>query len=284
MKSLLSTLLLLVFFTTSINAEVSYTKQDSLIFEKYKTEFTQKNNYRDLPLNEVLVKTSLFFIDTPYTANTLDQSNTEELVINLREFDCTTFIETCMALSKAIKSESQTFNQFCKELKSIRYRTTNIQDYSSRLHYMSDWIYENQKKGLVNDMSEKLGGMLDDRTINYMSTHASAYSQLKNNPTMVSKIKNTEKNINERKGHYFILKQNINNLKNNINSGEIVLFATSIDGLDYTHMGITYKENGKLTFIHASSKANKVIIEESNLADYCNKSGKNIGISILNLK
>lgn len=283
MKQTLYMMLFLSVFSITVKGQLNYTQKDSLIFEKYIHQIQSENKVSDMPMNELIVKTAMFFADTPYIANTLDTANKEELTINLREFDCTTFIENCIGLSKTVKSKNPSFSKFCDELKSIRYRNGKIEDYSSRLHYMSDWTYENQKKGVLLDMSEKLGGILDNRPINYMSVHPSSYAQLKDNPTMLHKIKDVENKINKRGGHYVVLKQNIENLNDHIKTGDIIIFATSIDGLDYTHVGIAYNNKDTVTFIHASSKAKKVTTEKQTLAEYCKASNKCTGITVLSI-
>lgn len=281
MKKTLYFIILLTFtFNTGSYAQVSYTKQDSLTFEKY---ITSMRTYSNLPISDLVVKTALFFQNTPYVSHTLEKSDREQLGVNLQEFDCTTFVESCIALSRTLKAGTPSFSNFCKQLQNIRYRNGIIQDYSSRLHYMTDWVYENQKHAIFKDESQALGGILDDRKINYMSTHPNSYSILKKDKEMFRKIISTEDAINKRAGHYVILKQNIGNLQDRIKDGDILIFATSIAGLDYTHIGIAYHTSGRLTFIHASSKAGKVWIDPNSLASYCNKSTKGTGITALRL-
>lgn len=261
-----------------LNAQIDYTPQDSLIFEKY---IATHNSVAGLPLEKVIVQTALYFRGTPYVASTLDKNKEERLVVNLREFDCTTFVESCLALSRTLKSNDHTFASFTKQLQNIRYRNGLIEDYTSRLHYITDWTFDNQKRGIITDFGQQLGGMLDDRKINFMSTHTDSYESLKSNTAMQKKIAAVEDNINKRGGHYIILKQNISFLKDKIKDGDIVVFATSISGLDYTHMGFAYHDNGQLTFIHASSKSAKVIVEPQSLSNYCLKSPKCLGIAVL---
>lgn len=280
MKRTLYIILLLIVSCSTSFAQVSYTKQDSLIFEKYISTMRSQSH---LPINDLIVKTALFFQNKPYVSHTLEKSDKEQLGINLSEFDCTTFVESCIALSRTIKSGTPTFYNFCKELQGLRYRNGVILDYSSRLHYMTDWVYQNQKAGLFKDESQALGGILDDRKINYMSTHPTSYTILKKDNDMLNKIVAAEQAINKRGGHYVVLKQNIGNLSDKIKDGDILIFATSIAGLDYTHIGIAYHQAGKLTFIHASSKAAKVWIDNNSLSAYCNKQTRGTGITVLRL-
>lgn len=262
-------------FTT--NGKVLYTEQDSIIFEKY---ISKLNVDKGLPINDLIVKTALFFRDTPYIAGTLENNESEQLVINLRQLDCSTFVENCIALSRTLKSKDHSFSNFCKELKTIRYRDGKIEDYSSRLHYSTDWIYNNSQKKILTDNTEAIGGMQETKLINFMSTHTDAYVKLKNNLDLQQKISFREKEINKRDAYYVLRKNNISKTDNLIKNGDIITFATSIDGLDYSHMGIAYHYNGRLTFIHASSRAMKVIIEPQSLSTYCSKSTRCTGISI----
>ena len=61
----------------------------------------------------------------------------------------------------------------------------------------------------------------------------------------------------------------------------MIAFTTSIKGLDTTHTGFAYKKDGKLTFIHASSAKNNVVIDEKTLSDYCKKQKSCTGITVM---
>lgn len=270
-------LFLLLAMVLNTRAAVVYTEQDSLIYEKY---ISQLKAEATLPIGELIVKTALFFRDTPYVASTLDNNQEEQLVINLHQFDCTTFVENCIALSRTLKTGNYSFSNFCNQLKSIRYRDGEIEDYTSRLHYVTDWIYNNSKRRILEDKTFSLGGIKDTKTIHFMSTHTDAYKPLRNNLKLQQKIEGIEQQINNRAEYYVLKKKDINIVSSKINNGDIIAFATSIEGLDYTHIAIAYHDQGTLTFIHASSKAMKVIIEPQSLYDYCLKSTKCTGVSI----
>ncbi len=261
-------------------AETAYTKQDSLLYEKYAMRFASKAG---LPLHELVIQTALYFKESPYVASTLENNKEEQLTINLRQFDCTTFVETCIALSRTLKSDTPSFSEFCHQLQLIRYRDGKISGYSSRLHYVTDWIYDNERKNLLSDKSIVLGGITDSKTINFMSTHSESYKQLRNDARLQSEIKDIEDRINEQKRYRYIKKADINKNTDRIKNGDIIVFATSINGLDYSHIGIAYRNKNRLTFIHASTKYMKVVVEPLSLSDYCMKSSKCTGISVLRL-
>lgn len=279
MKYLILNILFSIALVVS-GSNIMYSRQDSLIFQGYKSSMEENAN---LPIEDLIIKTALYFRDTPYVASTLDKNEKEQLVINLRELDCTTFVENCVALAETIKSDNQSFEDYCQNLQNIRYRAGKVGGYSSRLHYVTDWVYDNGKRKNITDVSEQIGGVWQPKEINFMSTHIDAYHPLIHNESEQDKIRQIESVINRRGGYYIVEKNNIARVQDQIKDGDIIVFATSIDGLDYTHMGIAYRENGILKFIHASTRSMKVTIEDQSLIDYCQKSKKCTGITVLRI-
>ena len=271
-------LLLLLANSGVIKAEASYAKKDSIA---YINCINKLKVYSSLPINELMIKTALYFKDATYIASTLEHNSEEQLVVNFSEFDCTTFVETCIALSLTLKSRNYLFSNYCNILQKLRYRDAKIEDYTSRLHYVSDWIYENSN--ILKDETQSLGGVLDTKKINFMSAHTDSYQSLKKDMNLQAKIRNIENNINGRNSRYILKKNEIAEKTNEIKDGNIIAFATSIAVLDYSHIGIAYHEKGHLTFIHASTRTMKVTIESSSLSDYCNNSKKCTGISVFRL-
>jgi cell wall-associated NlpC family hydrolase len=271
---------LLVTLSSYCNAanDTIYTKNDSLIYESCIKSLSEKSA-------PSIIDIAKQFLGKPYVASTLEIKEKEVLAINLRELDCTTFVETCVAIHLAMQSGDLSFSNYCKQLSDVRYRDGNITGYPSRLHYMTDWIYENQKNGILDNISLQLGGKTVDKQINYMTTHIDSYKYLKNNASNVNAMKLIEDKINSRHDYQVIPVNKITDAANGIKDGDIILFATNIGGLDYSHVGIAYhKADGQLSFIHASSKAKEVIIENKSLIDYCHSSKICSGISVLRLK
>ena len=281
MKNKLTLLFLLASWFVAFSAfsqNVDYETQDKVVFEKYAT-FIQPFQSKSKEL--ILQKTAEFFLEKPYVAGTLDKNDTEKLVINLREFDCVTFVETVIALANTTASGNLSFDNFASQLQQIRYRNGVIDGYDSRLHYTSDWAYNNVEKNILSAMSQQLGGALETKTIDFMTSHPSAYNALKTDDSMLKKIKNTENEINKRKGFYYLPKDKITAKSAEIPHMAMIAFTTSIKGLDTTHTGFAYKKNGKLTFIHASSAKNKVVIDEKTLSDYCQAQKSCTGIMVM---
>lgn len=153
-------------------------------------------------------------------------------------------------------------------------------NYTSRLHYTSDWIYENQKTGAIVDMTPEIGGVHLDMVVSFMSTHPENYVQLQNHPEYIEMMANKEKEINSRR-YYYIPKEDIGKCDAQIRTGDIVCFVSSIKGLDISHVGIIHKEGAKMTFIHASSRKKKVIMNDESLQDYALNMKKIRGVMVL---
>ncbi|MDR1882900.1 MAG: DUF1460 domain-containing protein [Prevotella sp.] len=278
-KTLVSALLILVSSSAAKAGDIVSSSADTCIYEAYIKQFERQ---KDSPYGELLINTAKYFSGKPYVASTLELYGEEKTVVNLREFDCTTFVENCIALSQVIKSGNFSHDNYIRKLTDMRYREGNVAGYASRLHYTSDWIYENEKRGLLKNISTESGGGKVKKDIHFMTTHPQLYRHLKNNARNIGKLEEIEKKISKR--DYGILP--ISDLEANqekIKNGDIIVFATSIAGLDYSHMGIACRQNEKLHFIHASSKSGQVIIEKKTLPDYCRASKTCTGISVLRI-
>lgn len=257
--------------------KVYYQPEDRFIFDKYVAYINDK---KDLPTDQLIIETAKFFLGVPYVASTLEKEP-ERLVINLRELDCTTFVESVYALSMMAKSKDLSFDNFCNKLRWLRYRDGVINDYTDRLHYTSDWIYTNQQKGIVKNVTKSAGGQKLSLNLSIMSSNTDKFKQLKGKQELIDKIKAKESEINSRE-HYFLAAEDIDKNAAKIKSGDIVGFVTTIKGLDISHLGIIYKDGEMLTFIHASSSARKVIINKEPLSDFVRSTkGRNTGIVVV---
>ncbi|GAB6119333.1 N-acetylmuramoyl-L-alanine amidase-like domain-containing protein [Dysgonomonas termitidis] len=260
--------------------DIVSTPSDVRIYEAYIKQFEKQ---KDKPFGEILINTAKYFLGKPYVAYTLEIPDTERMVVNLREFDCTTFVENCIALSQVTKSGDFSYNNYLRTLMTMRYRDGEVAGYTSRLHYTSDWIYENEKHGLLRDISSETGGEKVKKDINFMTTHPQLYKHLKNNARNIEELDKIEKDISKRNAYEILPIAAIYNNQHKIRTGDIIVFATSVTGLDYSHIGIAYWQNKELHFIHASSSAKQVVIEKKTLPDYCKTSKSCTGITILRI-
>lgn len=240
-----------------------YEQKDKEILENI---FENLGNDKAKTTADLCVLVGNTFKGTPYVAHTLELEP-EQLVINLRELDCTTYAENCLAIARTIKSGNLTFEEFGNQLRTIRYREGKVDGYLSRLHYFSDWIYENEKKGLVKSESKEIANIPYDLNVDFMSKHPDSYKQLKSNDEHVSKLSEKEQEIS-RRTMFFIPKEKLPKFESKLQEGDIVGLTTSVKGLDITHVGIIVKQKKRVHLMHASSKAEEVIVSEETLHEY----------------
>lgn len=251
---------------------------DALICSK-KFELAVFLNFCKRPINEVIIEMGKSFLGTEYVAYALEQPGEERLVVNMRGLDCVSFCENSLVFARCIKKNKITFDDYKAELQFIRYRGGIINGYPSRLHYFSDYIFDNEKKGVLKSVTKSIGGVPYKKTINFMSTHPDSYRQLKERPGFLEVIRQQEATINERT-MYHILKANVDEIAAKIQGGDILAITTDIDGMDISHTGIAIWQNGKLHFMHAPIAGRKVQITEKMLVEYLVGNAKQLGIMV----
>jgi len=254
---------------------------DSIDLKLFKSlgSFITAPAFESLSNGSLIIETGKLFLQTPYVGGTLENNGVEKITINLHELDCTTYLENVLALSKLSARSKITINEFSSELKFIRYRNGELNNYTSRLHYFTDWIFDNEGKGLIIDITKKIGGESYDKTINFMSAHIDSYPALVRDSLLIRTIIQTEKDINKRK-HYYIPEGKIQQIENQIEDGDLIAITTKIKGLDVSHTGIAIHLNERLHLMHASSKAKKVVISDIPLADMILKNRLQSGIIV----
>ena len=240
------------------HCESDTAKINELLTKGSKSEKQSPNALVEFYANELL--------GTPYVAHTLEDER-EWLTINIDELDCTTFVETLYALTRTTLDGRTSWRDYARNLESVRYRDGLLGDYSSRLHYISDWIANNSHRGNIREITSEIdGARYDVKTIDYMSRHRDSYPQLADS-AMFAKVKNFE--IGYRMHRYPYLKKEWLDAKKakTIKSGDIVALVTKTEGLDVSHMGIIIKSGDKLHLLHASSTDKKVTLEKDELKE-----------------
>jgi len=268
-----------IFLNNNIYSQIFSEKDVEVCKSKF--NLAVDKSLSEKPINEVIVEIGKSFIKTEYVAHTLEKEGDEQLVINLTGLDCTTFLETSLTFARCIKKVKTSFEDYQNELTFIRYRDGKIDKYPSRLHYFSDWIYNNQQKSIVRDITEDIGGKEIMFNVNFMSENPKYYKQLQENPEFIPVISKQEKEINSRK-YYYIPEDDIEKLEPKIQSGDLIALTTSDKGLDIGHVGLAIKmDNGRIHFLHAPLAGSKVQITETPLSDYAKKIKKHTGIIVL---
>lgn len=233
------------------------------------------------PLNapdQLILKIGNFFLGTPYAAGTLETKTAEHLIINLREYDCVTFVENVIALLRLVRSRQKSFKTFQKLLREIRYRHGRPRGYSSRLHYFSDWIHDNQKKGILKDVTAEIGGRPFRKNLTIMTTRPDLYPRLRD-PANFRNMKSLERAISKR-SLSFIPKKAVRRLEDQLHDGDLIAIMTSRPDLDVQHVGFAKKVKNRIHLLHASSTGGKVLLSEYTLYRYLMRGKTRSGIMV----
>lgn len=222
----------------------------------------------------------------PYVAQTLEKNKRERLVINLRQLDCTTFVENVLALYLCCKQKRTSFKNFCDNLKDIRYACGNI-GYESRLHYFSQWIESNAAAGRVKEIQSPTPPFSKTQTLDlhFMSKNHDKYPMLANNKELVGKIAEHEKEFYGKRYKY-ISKTDLGDsalLRQTIKDGDILAIVTSKAGLDTSHIGLAVWHEDGLHLLNASQIHKKVVEESLTLSAYMRQHPSQTGIRVIRI-
>lgn len=277
--------LFLFCFSTAITfaQRIEYKAEDSIRVEKILHEAIAKRGSENR-----MLYFGKQFLGIPYVGHTLEKGSEEHLIVNLRELDCTTFVETVAALALCDSNNSRTFRDYCNNLRRLRYRNGEIKEYPSRLHYFTWWAQDNERKGIVKCISSDKSPFTATQVINlsYMSAHPQSYTHLKDCPDYVKAISDLEKKTKGERYPFIpkaLLNQGQSTALGVIHDGDIVAMLSSKPGLDTQHIGIAVWQNGHLHLLNASSLYHKVVLDSNTLYNYMNKQKTQTGIRVFRI-
>lgn len=228
-------------------------------------------------------------IGTPYVGQTLEVNKKEQLVVNLRQLDCTTFVETAIALALTHRQGSLRFEDYRRNLTRIRYRDGHLNGYPSRNHYFTQWIASNERQGIVSE--RKLPAAIS-RTqvidIHYMSRNPHLYPMLRGDSLAQVEIRKYEKEYEGRQVRYVPLVQLDQSPSSDlgvIQDGDILAIVTRKDGLDTSHIGFAlWGKDNRLHLLNASQIHKKVVLEPMTLFQYMKKHPSQLGVRVIEVK
>jgi hypothetical protein len=145
------------------------------------------------------------------------------------------------------------------------------------LHYFTEWIWDNAQKGMLEDITPKIGGLPEEKTIDFMGRHPELYPALSSKEEL-RKIREVEAALGRRT--YHVLPQDsVGAIEHLLQDGDIIALATQIPGLDVTHTGIAVSRAGRIHLLHAST-AGKVVVSAEPLSEYLKGIKGNSGIIV----
>jgi hypothetical protein len=261
-----------------VQQQLPYFKGDDVftrIVDKARSE-----NWKKLPIGELIGKIALELKGTPYVGFTLEVSKDQEYcVANFTGLDCVTFFENSLCMARMIKKGGSSPVDLINEVKTTRYRGGKMGDFTTRLHYTTDWFVDNEKKGVVRILTpESPGAEPFTQKVGIMSRRPENYRQLAAHPELLPEIRRTEETINARPLKYLPLDK-IGAAESLLQTGDIVGVTTTAEGIDIAHTGLCIKDQqGVVHFMDASSaKRNMRVTLEPDISKCLNWSPKLTG-------
>ena len=239
--------------------------------------------WSSLPVGERTTRVGLALVGTPYKNYTLElDDRIETPCVNMAGMDCWTFFEIALGTARVLKSsEDPTPHELLRMIELDRYRGGRCNGiFTSRLHYLEQWLYDNQSRGLVKDVTPSLPGAKRlKRDMKEMSATWRSSKQLRANPALVPELARIEKQLSKR-GIWYVPKSKVPGAEKHLRNGDIICIVTTWPGGYTSHVGLAYRDPaGVLRFMHASKNAGEVIVD-SRLSSYLNRYRSDAGIMV----
>ena len=251
----------------------AWVPEDWAIFEE-KVRFAAERGLAEMDLGEAIVRLGETFVGTTYEPGTLEVPGPERLVINFRELDCVTLVETVLALTRFVREQGvealsdppAAQARYESHLMALRYRGGRLDGYRSRLHYFSEWLADNEARGIVRIATGELDPAIDAEPVNFMSRHPEAYRQLAQ-PGALQAIAAAEARLDEGPGREYVPQDRIARVADRIRNGDVIAATSTVEGLDVAHTGFAVWRDGALHLLHAPLVGQSVEISERPLAE-----------------
>src|SRR5205809_286889 len=244
-------------------------------------------NWKSLPIGERTAAVGQAMVGTPYRSFTLEIDNrVESPSVNFAGLDCWTFFETALAFARMLDDPETewTPQQLLHYIEMDRYRDgTCTGAYLSRLHYLEDWLYDNNRRGLVADLTRSLGGVSVPHSAREMSVGWRHYRYLAANRSLLGPLGRMEANVSSRP-LYQVPKNRVAGIESKLRSGDVIgIISRDRKGLYSTaHVGLALRTNdGVLHFMHASSPGNSGrVVVDAELSKYLYRYRSDSGILV----
>ena len=220
----------------------------------------------------------------------------ETLDVNLDAFECVSFIESTLAVARCAWNSEPSESCFVRELKATRYRSGQMGDYASRLHYFIDWIGDNESRGRLVNMTASLGGEPVQKDFFYITervlkrwdvkedeltslTSQTSQTSLTSLTSMTREMQTTEARLSATT-HSVLTRESAPLVLSELQDGDLVAFVRERPGLLVHHAGFVYWANGTPRLLHASSYHGRVVITVRDLTSYLLRRPERQGIIV----
>lgn len=254
--------------------------------DRFNSLLAQGEKWKGLPIGERTAAVGRALVGTPYKSYTLEiDDRIEAASANLHGLDCWTFFEVSLAFARMLDEprDRWTPQTFLKYIELDRYRGGVCNgSYLSRLHYLEDWLNDNDRRGLLQDLTRNLGGVRAAHAAVEMTRGWKGYRYMRNNPDLRRGIAQMEARVG-REPLFYIPKSKVPSVESQLRNGDIIGICSK-DGklIGTSHVGLAYRgADGVLRFMHASSPRNhgKVVVDDR-LSGYLNNFRTHAGILV----
>ncbi len=246
----------------------------------------QEKNWAALPIGERTAAVGRALVGTPYKGYTLEiDDHIEAPSVNFTGLDCWTFFEVALGFARMLYNPPQdwTPQMLLRYIQLDRYRNGTCDGtYLSRLHYLEEWVEDNERRKLVRDLTRELGGIRGPHSSGEMTRGWKGYRYMVKNPELRESIARMEERI-ARQTLYYIPNSRVAGIESRLQSGDIISICSKDGaGIATSHVGIALRdEKGVLRFMHASAPRNygKVVID-AQLSKYLVRYKSHVGIMV----
>ena len=175
------------------------------------------------------------FVGDPYREGPLggSKSSREVFTASLEAFDCVTYVENVLALAWASNQRT-----FIERLRRVRY-AGGVIDWAHRNHYMTTWIRNNAREGLVHDRTIHAGSVSRSRRLDTVDGI----------PARKVRVRSIPKRAFLRR-------------PNDVRDGDLAFFASTKPNLDVFHCGILFHQGERIVMRHAARSRGQVVEQD----------------------
>jgi hypothetical protein len=246
------------------------------------------NHWAALPIGPRTAAIGRALVGTPYLGFTLEiDDHIEAPSANFTGLDCWTFFEIALATARLLDEprEFHTPEGLLKYIELDRYRGGKCDGtYLSRLHYLEEWSYDNDRRGLVREITDDLGGQRYRNVCVEMTRLWKSYRYLRNNPELRGPMAEHERRI-EKLPTWMIPKSKVAAIEDQLQNGDIIGIISRDPPLGYStsHVGLVWRDDkGVPRFIHATTQRDlgRRVAVDSRLSSYLNRFSSHAGILV----
>lgn len=206
----------------------------------------------------------------------------ETLRVELDAFECVSFIESAIAIARCGWISETTESCFIGELEASRYRSGRMGDYSTRLHYFTDWISDNERRGRISNLTASFGGEPVQRDFFYITQRVLKRAAMESTERALlsRELEATEARLSSTR-HSVLSRESAPRVLKELRDGDLVAFVRERPGLLVHHAGFVYWANGTPRLLHASSYHGRVVITVRDVTNYLLRRPERRGVMIV---